>query len=102
MVQDGSENKLHLVSKIPTDDKNSHIGSVQAIIGSGKNALTGIAYMVLKWSFIAACFLSITFICIELYVNKNANIETVKEIWLIFIPIIGLPLKPGQLMESTG
>ena len=67
-------------------------GIITNTIGSGKYAQASIVWQVIKWSFIAAGVITLFCIVQTWCQGKPVNIEELKTIWSIFMPLITLAL----------
>ena len=67
-------------------------GSVATLIGVGENAQNAIVYKTISWCFVSAGLLSVAAVCYAFYKGVEKPMESVKDVWAIFSPIITLAL----------
>ena len=67
-------------------------GQVAKIIGSGENAQNSIVYKTIAWSFISGVLFSAIIFGYIVYKGDGSPVDSIKNIWSIFIPVITLSL----------
>tara|TARA_R110000765_G_scaffold391488_2_gene484394 strand:- start:676 stop:978 length:303 start_codon:yes stop_codon:yes gene_type:complete len=74
-------------------------GHVSKIIGSGENAQNSIIYQTILWSFLSGVFFSAVISGFITYKGEGDLVDSIKNIWSIFIPVITLSL--GYIFGKT-
>lgn len=86
--------------KISSKDKLEPLqGHVSKIIGSGENAQNSIVYQTIAWSFLSGVIFSIIIFGHVIYKEEGDLVDSIKNIWSIFIPVITLSL--GYIFGKT-
>jgi len=77
----------------PSKDRLEELhGKVSEIIGSGRNAQNSIVYKTIAWSFLSGILFSSIIIAYVIYKGEGSPIDSIKNVWSIFIPVITLSL----------
>jgi hypothetical protein len=74
-------------------------GYVSKIIGSGENAQNSIVYKTIAWSFLSGVLFSAIIFAYIAYKGEGDLVDSIKNIWSIFIPVITLSL--GYIFGKT-
>jgi hypothetical protein len=87
-----SENVSDKSKKANSLSNKEIVGKIGSHIGTGKNAKDSFIWMTITWSFTIASGLSLLFFIRSFFTETSGLIDSIKDVWTVFIPVITLAL----------
>ncbi len=87
-----SENVSDKSKKANSLSNKEIVGKIGSHIGTGKNAKDSFIWMTITWSFTIASGLSLLFFIRSFFIETSGLIDSIKDVWTVFIPVITLAL----------
>lgn len=88
-----SENVSDKSTKANSLSNKEIVGKIGTYIGTGKNAKDSFIWMTITWSFCIATGLSLLLIICSFFIAESfVLIDSIKDIWAVFVPVITLAL----------
>ncbi len=88
-----SENVSDKSTKANSLSNKEIVGKIGTHIGTGKNAKDSFIWMTITWSFSIATGLSLLLFIRAFFIGETLElIDSIKDIWTVFVPVITLAL----------